>query len=121
MTPMPYKPKPRLLFQMLFRRQNREAAEGLFFEGTYLSDKGEDADARLAFRHSAMLDSKFGGARYNYAALTEKLLGVHADTIAAWEDYVRCSLDDPRQRRETIARVQKHIDELKAKLSGGAK
>jgi hypothetical protein len=116
---MPYKPRMKHLFQMLLRRRNPEAAEGLFFEATMLAEHGEEADARMAFRHSALLDYRFGGARYNYAALTEKLIGPGPETIAAWEDFVRCAIDDSRQRRELIAKVQTHINDLKAK--GAAK
>jgi len=114
---MPYKPRMQHLFQMIIRRRNPEAAEGLFFEATMLAEAGEEADARLAFRHSALLDHRFGGARYNYAALTEKLLGPGTETIAAWEEFVRCAINDSRQRRELIAKVQTHIDDLKKQVA----
>ncbi len=116
---MPYKPRLRHLFLILFRRRDPGAAEGLFYEGTYLAERGEEKDARMAFRHSALLDGRFAGARYNYAALTEKLLGAHAETVEAWEDYARVAFDDPRQRRETIFRVQEHVGVLRARIGKG--
>lgn len=116
---MPYKPKMRHLFLILFRRRDPAAAEGLFYEGTFLAERGEEEDARMAFRHSALLDPRFAGARYNYAALTEKTLGAAKETIEAWEDYARVALGDPRQRRETILRVQEHVGVLRARMGKG--
>lgn len=113
---MPYVPKFRHLFRILFRRRDARAAEGLWFEGTWLSEQGEDKDARMAFRHSALLDPEFAGARYNYAALTEKLEGPGTEALAAWEAYLEIAPTDPRQHRETVEKVRDHVRELRRKL-----
>lgn len=111
---MPYVPKIRHLLKILLRIRDARAAEALWFEGTWLSEQGDDASARLAFAHSRLLDRRFAGAYYNYAALTEKLTGNTPATIRAWQDYVRVAEGDRRQARDTITRVRAHIDDLKA-------
>jgi hypothetical protein len=112
---MPYVPKFKHLFKILFRRRDPAAAEGLYFEGTWLHDTGDEQGARMAFNHARLLDPAFGGAWYNYAALTEKLTGAGKETIKAWEAYVLSAEKDPRQNRETIEKVRQHIRELRGK------
>jgi hypothetical protein len=110
---MPYIPKLLHLAKMLLRIRDERAAEGLWFEGLWLSERGDDQSARQAFLHSCLLDRRFGGAYYNYAALTEKLLGRGApETRTAWENYIRVAEKDPRQPRATIEKVRGHLAEL---------
>ena len=110
---MPYVPKFRHLFKILFRMQDQKAAEGLYFEGTWLHDNGDDDGAHMAFSHARLLDREFAGAFYNYAALTEKKKGKCKETLRAWEDYLRVAEKDSRQPRETVAKVREHVEELK--------
>ncbi len=115
---MPYVPKLRHLVKMVFRRRDRRAAEGLWYEGTWLSDCGDDEGARLAFSHARMLDPSFGGAFYNYAALTEKLKGKCPETLRAWEEYLAVAEEDTRQPRSTVGKVREHLEELHQELGG---
>lgn len=110
---MPYVPKFRHLFKILLRIRDEQAAEGLYLEGTWLHDQGDDEGARMAFSHARLLDRRFGGASYNYAALTEKLKGPGREALRAWEDYLRVAPGDPRQARDTIDKVRGHVEELK--------
>ncbi len=116
---MPYVPKFRTLFKILFGRRDTRRAEGLWYEGTWLGDQGEDEDARMAFRHAVLLDPEFAGARYNYAALTEKLTGRSEETLAAWEAYLEVAPGDARQPRETIEKVRGHVKGLRRELRPG--
>lgn len=111
---MPYIPKLTTLLKALFRIRDPRRAEGLWFEGLWLSEQGDDASARQAFLHACMLDNGFGGAYYNYAALTEKLTGNSPDTRRAWARYLTIAPNDPRQPRETIAKVEAHLRQLEA-------
>lgn len=109
---MPYRPKLGLLWRVLLRRRDPIAAEGLFFEGTWLAEQGEFADALKAFQHAVRLDPNFGGAWYNIAALTERLEGPGPAALAAWRDYLAHGEADPRQRRDALLRVAAHVKEL---------
>lgn len=109
---MPYVPKFKHLFKILFRQRDVKAAEGLWFEGTWLNDQGDPTSARLAFNHSRLLDREFGGAYYNYAALTEKLCGKSAETVQAWKDYLAVAVKDKRQSPQTIEKVRGHVRDL---------
>lgn len=113
---MPYAPKLRHLFKILFRVRDKNAAEGLFFEGTYLAERGEEDAAREAFRHAMRLDPDFGGAAWNYAALTEKKLGACAETVAAWREFIAAAQRDGRQREATVLKVAAHLAALEAQL-----
>jgi len=108
-----YVPKFRHLVKILFRVRDPQAAEGLFYEGTWLAEQELDKEAHLAFAHARLRDPDFGGAFYNYAALTEKMEGNSPKTIRAWEEYVAVASRDARQDRETVAKVEKHVAELK--------
>ncbi len=116
---MPYVPKLLTLFKILLRRRDQRRAEALWYEGTWLNDQGETGDARMAFRHSVLLDPEFAGARYNYAALTEKLTGRSEETLAAWDAYLEVAPSDMRQPRETVERVRGHVTGLKRELRPG--
>ncbi len=110
---MKYVPKFKHLFKILFRRQDPEAAEELWLEGTWLHDNEDDEGALLAFRHACLLDRNFAGAYYNFAALTEKHRGNSSETRKAWEEYLQIAEKDSRQKAETIARVREHVQELR--------
>lgn len=114
---MPYVPKLKILFAIMLRRTDARAAEGLFYEGTWLSEQGDHAGARMAFRHAMLLDRGFGGAAWNHAALTEKLTGASAETLEAWREYVAAAANDPRQRRDTVSKAQAHVAQLEAALA----
>lgn len=114
---MPYVPKLRHLARIFLRIRDEKAAEGLWFEGLWLSEKGDDEGARQAFLHACLLDGRFGGAFYNYAALTEKLQGQSPETLKAWKRYLKVAVTDPRQHRETVAKVTVHVEELEGKKS----
>lgn len=109
---MAYVPKFRHLFKILLRLRDPQAAEGLWLEGTWLHDAGDDEGALLAFHHSRLLDRRFGGAYYNYAALTEKLHGPSPRAVRAWRDYLAVAEGDPRQHPDTIAKVRHHVEAL---------
>ncbi|CAN5453617.1 hypothetical protein BH09SUM1_BH09SUM1_06640 [soil metagenome] len=102
--------------KILFRRRDVLAAEGMWLEGTWLAENGDDKGARDAFSYARLLDRRFGGAFYNYAALTEKLAGKSRVTVKAWKDYLAMADTDPRQPRETIAKVRKHVEDLEKAL-----
>lgn len=112
MRAMPYVPKMRHLFKILLRLRDVEAAEGLWLEGTWLHDNGDEEGALMAFNHSRLLDRKFGGAHYNFAALTEKLNGTSPATIRAWREYITAAEEDPRQSAETIDKVRRHLERM---------
>jgi hypothetical protein len=114
---MAYIPKFRHLAKILFRLRDPRAAEGLWLEGTWLHENGDDEGARMAFHHARLLDRDFAGAHYNFAALTEKKSGKSKVTLRAWRDYLRACEVDKRQAPETVAKVQRHTDEM-AKLVG---
>ena len=116
---MPRKPTPVHVLKMLFGVRDAEAAEGFFFEGLWHAEQGNEEAARELFRAAAMLDKRFGGARYNLAALTEKRLGAAPETIAAWRDYVVCAVNDSRQPAQTIDKVRRHIADLEKKAKRG--
>lgn len=109
---MPYVPKLRHLAKIFLRIRDAKAAEGLWFEGLWLSEHGDDEGARQAFLHACLLDGQFGGAFYNYAALTEKLQGASPETIKAWNRYLKVAETDRRQARATVEKVAKHVEEL---------
>jgi tetratricopeptide (TPR) repeat protein len=109
---MPYVPKFKHLFKILCRVPDKEAAEGLWYQGLLLSEEGDDESALLAFSHSRLLDRSFGGAYYNYAALTEKKHGRGPQALKAWLEYVVVAESDPRQARETVVKVKGHIADL---------
>ncbi|MCC5877236.1 MAG: hypothetical protein JJU11_13525 [Candidatus Sumerlaeia bacterium] len=109
---MPYVPKFRHLFKILFRIQDGRAAEGLWLEGTWLHEQGDDEGALMAFNHARLLDRKFGGAYYNYAALTEKHQGKSPQAMKAWRDYLAMAEEDSRQPRETIDKIRRHLEDL---------
>ena len=115
---MAYVPKFKHLFMMLFRVQDPRVAEGLFLEGTWHHDQGDDESARMAFSHARALDRHFGGAFYSYAALTEKKHGATRETLAAWRAYVAAAENDPRQARPIVDRVRGHVAELERQLGG---
>lgn len=110
---MAYVPKFKTLFQILFRVQDPAKAEALWLEGTWLNDNNDPEGARMAFRHAALLDRKFGGAFYNYAALTERRFGAHPETLKAWEEYLHAAASDPRQSSDTQEKVRRHVAELR--------
>lgn len=110
---MPYVPKSKHLFKILFRRRDQQAAEELWLEGTWQSDNGDPESARMAFNHSRILDPEFAGAFYNYAALTEKLKGMNKESLKAWEDYLRVAPDDKRQTAIVVEQVRAHVEQLK--------
>ena len=112
---MPYEPKLRHLFKILFRVRDVQAAEGLYFEGTYLNDQGDTKGAREAFDHARRIDRQFAGAHYNYAALTERMKGSGREALAAWKDYLKAAETDRRQARATVEAVRKHVEELEKK------
>jgi tetratricopeptide (TPR) repeat protein len=112
---MPYIPKFRHLAKIVLRLRDEQAAEGLWFEGLWLSERGDDEGARQAFLHACLLDGKFGGAYYNYAALTEKTRGKCPETIKAWKRYLKVAAKDPRQHREVISKVAIHLKDLEGK------
>ena len=115
---MPYVPRPKILFKILFRRRDPVAAEALWLEGTWLHEhEKDDAGALMAFHHARLLDPQFAGAHYNHAAMTEKLKGQGAETLKAWEDYLRAAENDSRQARETVERVRGHVEDLRRKKS----
>jgi tetratricopeptide (TPR) repeat protein len=101
----------------MLRRTDTRAAEALFYEGTWLSEQGDHEGARMAFRHAMLLDRSFGGAAWNHAALTERLTGASQETLAAWREYLAAAANDPRQRRDTVAKAQAHAAELEAALA----
>ena len=109
---MPYVPKVRLLFKIMLRLRDEKAAEGLWFEGVWLSENGDDEGALLAFSHARLLDRQFGGAYYNHAALVEKKHGRGAEALRAWQEYLRVAEFDKRQARETVAKVKGHVADL---------
>lgn len=109
---VPYVPKFRHLFKILFRLQDGRAAEALWLEGTWLHDQGDDEGALMAFHHARLLDRTFGGAFYNYAALTEKQQGKSPKTVKAWRDYLAIAENDSRQAPDTIEKVRRHVEEL---------
>ncbi len=113
---MPYIIQIRHMIKIALRKQDPEVAEGLWLEGTWLNDNGEYEDARLAFRHACLLDKKFGGAYYNYAALTERLTGESKETLKAWEAYLPVAEEDSRQARATIEKVRGHVEDLRKKV-----
>jgi len=110
---MPYIPKFNVLFKILFRRQDPKAAEAIWLEGTWLHDQGDIAGARDAFHHARLLDRRFGGAFYNYAALTEKLKGPGPEALAAWEAYLAAASQDKRQATAAVEKVREHVANLK--------
>lgn len=110
---MAYVPKLRHLFKILFRLRDRDAAEGLFLEGSVEFDAGNYRDARLMFSYGTRLDPDMAGNFYNLAVVTEKLEGEAASAIAAWEDYVEAAGRDSRQSEATREKVRAHIRELK--------
>jgi hypothetical protein len=112
---MPYIPKFKVLFKILFRRQDPQAAEAIWLEGTWLHDQGDAAGARDAFHHARLLDRHFGGAFYNYAALTEKLKGPGAEAIEAWEAYLAAAAHDKRQAAAVVDKVREHLGAMKAR------
>ncbi len=116
---MPYRAKLKHILKSLFRISDPEAAEGIWFEGMWLNDNGEPEAAREAFEHACLLDSRFAGAFYNYAALTEKLEGPGESALKAWRAYVPVAERDNRQPRDAVARVRKHIEELEESLGLG--
>ncbi|MDX2175753.1 MAG: hypothetical protein SF028_04720 [Candidatus Sumerlaeia bacterium] len=116
---MPRKPKLVHALKMIFGVRDAEAAEGFYLEGMWSAEQGNEDAARELFRTAALLDKRFGGARYNFAALTEKRLGASPETIAAWKDYVACAADDSRQPAEIIEKVRRHIADLEAKTARG--
>ena len=115
---MAYVPKFRHLAKILFRLRDAQAAEGLWLEGTWLHEKGDDEGALMAFHHARLLDRDFAGAHYNFAALTEKRSGKSRETLRAWRDYLRACTVDKRQAAETVAKVRRHVDELAHLLEG---
>lgn len=115
---MPYVPKFRHLVKILLRMRDVEAAEALWLEGTWLHEMGDDGGALMAFQHSRLLDREFGGAYYNFAALTEKSTGNSPRTIQAWQDYLRVAEKDSRQARETVEKVRHHLEELRNNHKG---
>lgn len=116
---MPYVPKFPHLFKILFRMTDRNAAEGLYFEGTWHHDNGDDESALLAFAHARLLDRNFGGAFYNYAALTEKSKGNCPETIKAWRDYLKAAANDSRQTQATVDKVRAHLEALEKATQSG--
>lgn len=115
---MPYVPKFRTLFKILLRQRDPAMAEALWFEGTWLHDNKQYEDARNAFSHARLLDPRFGGAFYNYAAVTERLKGPTQETIDAWKSYVAAALTDSRQKPDIIEKVRRHITEMEKKAGG---
>lgn len=116
---MAYGPKLSHLFKILVGRRDPQAAEHLFYEGTWLNDQGDFAGARDAFRHAAQLDPGFAGALYNVAALTERLEGKTPAALAAWRAYLAAAPNDRRQKAEAIARVREHVAQLASILEPG--
>ncbi len=113
---MPYVPRLGHLFKIMFRIRDPRAAEGLWFQASLLSEEGDDEGARLAFAHARLLDPEFGGAFYNYAALTEKLNGPGPAALKAWRQYLPVAERDPRQARETIEKVRRHVEDLQERF-----
>ncbi|MCC6546470.1 hypothetical protein IT570_04815 [Candidatus Sumerlaeota bacterium] len=110
---MPYVPKFKHLTKILFGQRDVAAAEGLWFEGTWLHEQGDTEGARQAFHHSRLLDRQFGGAYYNYAALTEKLRGAKSEeTLRAWKDYLEVAVNDKRQTAMVVEKVRSHVRDI---------
>ncbi len=114
---MPFVPKVSHLFKILFKRQDPKIAEELWFKGSLLADEGDEEGARLAFRYACLFDKNFGGAYWNYAALTEKKLGNCKETRDAWKAYITAAENDSRQARDNINKVRHHLADLEKSTS----
>lgn len=113
---MPYVPKLKHLAKMLFRVRDARAAEALWLEGTWLHEQGDDEGALVAFGHARLLDRRFAGAYYNFAALTEKARGQGSEALRAWTEYLAVAEHDQRQPRDTVEKVREHVKALRGKM-----
>lgn len=111
---MPYIPKFSHLFKVLLRVRDRQAAEGLFLEGSIEFESGDPEAARRMFLYGTRLDPAFAGNFYNLAVAMEKLNGASRETVDAWEAYLHVAESDSKQSEETRQKVRQHVRDLKA-------
>ena len=115
---MPYVPKFRHLFKILFRRRDPAAAEGLFLEGSIEYEGGDLESARTMFLFGTQLDPNLAGNFFNLAVVTEKIEGPSSPkTIKAWRDFIDAAARDPRQSPAAVEKVRAHVAALEATAS----
>ncbi|MBI5153610.1 hypothetical protein HZA57_00095 [Candidatus Poribacteria bacterium] len=113
---MPYIPKLRHLFKILFRVRDPQAAEGLFLEGSIEFDNGQFETARMMFFFGTRLDPGLAGNFHNLAVTIEKIEGPGRKALTAWENYLRAAKSDTRQSAGAQERAAKHASDLRSKM-----